>query len=149
MLNGSKTLFHIGSCTKAFLSASLGILMDDFNNGRNSTSLPQPLSTFNWETKVKDLLPSEWMLRDQFQHEKTNCEIFYPMSLVKLGMCSVFQFYSRCRSSLFVAMICPIDRVILWKILSGGNNFTLLPSNSDNSMHITTRYLSFNLCSSN
>lgn len=46
--------------------------MDDFNNGRNSTSLPQPLSTFNWETKVKDLLPSEWMLRDQFQHEKTN-----------------------------------------------------------------------------
>lgn len=46
--------------------------MDDFNNGRNMTSLPNSLETFDYETKIKDLLPGLWATRDQFQYEKTN-----------------------------------------------------------------------------
>lgn len=52
------------------LSASLAILMDDFHYGRNATPLPHHVSSFNWETKIKDLLPDEWMLKDQWQYEK-------------------------------------------------------------------------------
>lgn len=46
--------------------------MDDFDHGRNRTPLPHPLTTFSWETKLKDLLPDDWRPRDQFQYEKTN-----------------------------------------------------------------------------
>ena len=46
--------------------------MDDFNNGRNTTALPNSLEIFDYETKIKDLLPDLWAPRDQFQYEKTN-----------------------------------------------------------------------------
>ncbi|KAJ7485553.1 hypothetical protein FB451DRAFT_59680 [Mycena latifolia] len=59
-----ETIFHIGSCSKAFLSASLGILMQDFADGKNQSSLPETVAEFNWNTKLHDLLPEEWMVED-------------------------------------------------------------------------------------
>ncbi|KAL4251706.1 class-A beta-lactamase family protein [Abortiporus biennis] len=70
----SETLFNIGSCSKAFTSAAMGILMDDFANHRNVTPLPPNIDTFDWQTKVKDLLPSEWELRDEWASTKSNLE---------------------------------------------------------------------------
>lgn len=67
-----KTLMYIGSCSKAFLAASMGILMDDFTHGRNATSLPESVILFDWDTKLKDLLPGEWSLMDQWAEEKAN-----------------------------------------------------------------------------
>ncbi|TFY55723.1 hypothetical protein EVG20_g9215, partial [Dentipellis fragilis] len=60
------TLFIIASCSKAFVSASIGILMDDYAHGRNVTPLPDNVTTFDWDTKVKDLLPEEWELMDKW-----------------------------------------------------------------------------------
>ena len=61
----------IGSCSKAFTVASMGILMDDFQNGKNPTRKP-PVKTFNWKTKIQDLLPDEWMLEDSWASQKAN-----------------------------------------------------------------------------
>ncbi|KAI5119180.1 hypothetical protein M0805_000634 [Coniferiporia weirii] len=66
------TLFGIASCSKAFLSSSLGILFDDYAHGRNSTPLPETLSELNWETKIRDVLPGEWELQDKWASEKAN-----------------------------------------------------------------------------
>lgn len=41
-----QTLFNIASCSKAFLSASMGILIDDYANGRNNSPLPEEIKTF-------------------------------------------------------------------------------------------------------
>ncbi|THH01375.1 hypothetical protein EW026_g1301 [Hermanssonia centrifuga] len=52
-----ETLFNIGSCSKAFLSAAVGILIDDFAQGKNVTALPPKLH--EWATEkanVKDIL---------------------------------------------------------------------------------------------
>ncbi|KAI0070057.1 beta-lactamase/transpeptidase-like protein [Panus rudis PR-1116 ss-1] len=65
-----ESLFEIGSTSKAFLATSLGILMDDFANGRNITLLPPNLDIFNWKSKVKDVLPGEWKLLDKWANEK-------------------------------------------------------------------------------
>lgn len=65
-----QTLFHIASCSKAFLSASLGILMDDFAYGWNRTALPAGMSRFDWHTKIIDLLPDDWQLMDQWASEE-------------------------------------------------------------------------------
>ncbi|PSR72067.1 hypothetical protein PHLCEN_2v12048 [Hermanssonia centrifuga] len=65
------TLFNIGSCSKAFLSAAVGILIDDFAQGKNVTVLPPKLRTFTWDTKIKHLLP-EWNLVDEWATEKAN-----------------------------------------------------------------------------
>ncbi|KAM5537978.1 hypothetical protein V8D89_008454 [Ganoderma adspersum] len=62
----SKTLFAMASCSKAFLVTAVGLLMDDFAGGRNVTALPFGLSRFDWDTKVRDLLPDEWGLRDEW-----------------------------------------------------------------------------------
>ena len=43
----------------------MGILMDDFAHGRNSTPLPSELSRFDWDTKIADVLPDEWKLQDE------------------------------------------------------------------------------------
>ena len=70
-----QTLFDIGSCSKAFLAAAMGILIDDFAQGKNVTSLPPGLGTFTWKTKVQDLFPgndSEWQLSDDWASEKAN-----------------------------------------------------------------------------
>ncbi|KAA1476004.1 beta-lactamase/transpeptidase-like protein [Dentipellis sp. KUC8613] len=66
------TLFIMASCSKAFLSASIGILMDDYAHGRNATLLPAGVTTFNWDTKVKDILPGEWGLMDEWADAKAS-----------------------------------------------------------------------------
>ncbi|KZT41008.1 beta-lactamase/transpeptidase-like protein [Sistotremastrum suecicum HHB10207 ss-3] len=63
------TLFSIGSCSKAFASASIGILIDDFAQGRNKTSLPPNLNKLDWTTKVADLFPDDWLLQDKWATE--------------------------------------------------------------------------------
>lgn len=60
ILESCQTLFNIGSCSKAFLVAALGILMEDFSMERNVTELPSELKRFDWETKVQDVLPPEF-----------------------------------------------------------------------------------------
>ncbi|KAH7927509.1 beta-lactamase/transpeptidase-like protein [Leucogyrophana mollusca] len=66
----SDTIFFIGQCTKAFTVAALGILIDDFASGKNITSLPSGLATFDWDTKVKNILPGDWKLMDEGATEK-------------------------------------------------------------------------------
>ncbi|KAI9456693.1 beta-lactamase/transpeptidase-like protein [Lactarius psammicola] len=66
------TLFNIGSCSKAFVAASLGILIDEFAQGRNTTPLPTGLSTLNWQTKLADILPGDWELSDPWASKKAN-----------------------------------------------------------------------------
>ncbi|KAI0042675.1 beta-lactamase/transpeptidase-like protein [Auriscalpium vulgare] len=68
----SDTLFDVGSCSKAFLAAAVGILIDDYAHGRNSTPLPASLEKLDWDTKLKDLLPGEWELMDHWAHEKAD-----------------------------------------------------------------------------
>lgn len=46
--------------------------MDDFSQGFNSTPLPDGLSQFDWDTKIKDLLPDEWELMDIWADAKAN-----------------------------------------------------------------------------
>ncbi|KAJ3482349.1 hypothetical protein NLI96_g7040 [Meripilus lineatus] len=77
--DGDKTtqdvLFGIGSCSKAFLSAAMGILMDDFAQGKNVTSLPAGMGSFTWKTKVQELFPgedSDWELMDEVATKYTN-----------------------------------------------------------------------------
>ncbi|KAI0058940.1 beta-lactamase/transpeptidase-like protein [Artomyces pyxidatus] len=66
------TVFNIGSCSKAFVSATIGILIDDYAHGRNTTPLPAGLHKFDWDTKIQDLLPNEWKLMDPWASEKAN-----------------------------------------------------------------------------
>ncbi|KAH9048266.1 beta-lactamase/transpeptidase-like protein [Lactarius hengduanensis] len=66
------TLFNIGSCSKAFVAASLGILIEEFAQGRNTTPLPTGLSTLSWQTKLADILPGDWELSDPWASEKAN-----------------------------------------------------------------------------
>lgn len=56
------------------MASALGIMMNDFEEGRNVTALPEGLTTFNWDTKVKDIMPpsSDWQLMDDWAHEKAN-----------------------------------------------------------------------------
>ncbi|KAG2141566.1 beta-lactamase/transpeptidase-like protein [Suillus cothurnatus] len=66
------TLFYIGSLSKAFCVSAMGILMDDYEHGRNVTPLPPTLSEFNWHTLVQDILPGEWQLMDEWASKKAN-----------------------------------------------------------------------------
>ncbi|KAH8991093.1 beta-lactamase/transpeptidase-like protein, partial [Lactarius hatsudake] len=66
------TLFNIGSCSKAFVAASLGILIEEFAQGRNTTPLPTGLSTLSWQTKLADILPGDWGLSDSWASKKAN-----------------------------------------------------------------------------
>ncbi|KAH9063776.1 beta-lactamase/transpeptidase-like protein [Lactarius deliciosus] len=66
------TLFNIGSCSKAFVAASLGILIEEFVQGRNTTPLPTGLSTLSWQTKLVDILPGDWELSDPWASKKAN-----------------------------------------------------------------------------
>ncbi|KAF8131289.1 beta-lactamase/transpeptidase-like protein [Mycena galopus ATCC 62051] len=67
-----ETVMNLGSCSKAFLSASLGILMQDFADGRNKSALPNGVTRFTWDTKMRDLLPDEWMTEDKWITEKAS-----------------------------------------------------------------------------
>ncbi|KZP07021.1 beta-lactamase/transpeptidase-like protein [Athelia psychrophila] len=66
------TLYYIASCSKAFTAAAMGILIGDFEQGRNTTALPADVTALNWNTKVKDLLPTEWALQDEWASEKAS-----------------------------------------------------------------------------
>jgi hypothetical protein len=48
----------------------MGILMDDFAHGRNTTALPADLQHFDWHTKVADVLPDDWKLMDEWATQK-------------------------------------------------------------------------------
>ncbi|KAF7326571.1 Beta-lactamase domain-containing protein [Mycena sanguinolenta] len=69
---GDPTVMNLASCSKAFLSASLGILMQDFADGENKTALPRNVEKFSWDTKMRDLLPDEWMTEDHWTTEKAS-----------------------------------------------------------------------------
>ncbi|TCD67060.1 hypothetical protein EIP91_000622 [Steccherinum ochraceum] len=77
--NGAKTTadtsFILASCSKAFLSAAMGILMDDFAQGKNVTALPPKVKVFDWNTKVADLLPGQWQLADEWATKKANISL--------------------------------------------------------------------------
>jgi CubicO group peptidase (beta-lactamase class C family) len=57
----AETLFGIGSCTKAFLSTAIGIILE---KSEADTDRQGPALT--WRTPVKSSLPNEWALRDEF-----------------------------------------------------------------------------------
>ncbi|KAM5537317.1 hypothetical protein V8D89_009047 [Ganoderma adspersum] len=54
-----------GITSNAFLSTSVGLLIDDYAHGRNMTPLPECLTRFDWDTRIKDILPEEldWSLK--------------------------------------------------------------------------------------
>ncbi|KZV60197.1 beta-lactamase/transpeptidase-like protein [Peniophora sp. CONT] len=61
----SETLVTIASCSKAFLTAAMGILLDDFASGRKT--LPDNLARVDWDTPAAALLPQgEWKLHSEF-----------------------------------------------------------------------------------
>ncbi|KAI0271642.1 beta-lactamase/transpeptidase-like protein [Gloeopeniophorella convolvens] len=66
------TLFNIGSCSKAFLSIAMGILIDDFAHGRNATPLPPSVTSLTWESKLADILPDDWELMDPWASKKAS-----------------------------------------------------------------------------
>ncbi|KZS95669.1 beta-lactamase/transpeptidase-like protein [Sistotremastrum niveocremeum HHB9708] len=71
-LVGEETLFSIGSCSKAYTAAALGILIDNFEGGANETPLPPNLPHMHWTTKIKDILGDDWKLPDQRASDQTN-----------------------------------------------------------------------------
>ncbi|EIN06835.1 beta-lactamase/transpeptidase-like protein [Punctularia strigosozonata HHB-11173 SS5] len=66
------TLMAVASVSKAFVSASMGILMDDFAKGTNVTSLPPSIEVFDLETKIDALLPEDWGLDNACSENGTN-----------------------------------------------------------------------------
>jgi hypothetical protein len=50
----------------------MGILIDDFAHGRNTTPLPAGLSTLRFKTKVADILPNDWELMAPLASQKAN-----------------------------------------------------------------------------
>ncbi|KAF9230287.1 beta-lactamase/transpeptidase-like protein [Melanogaster broomeanus] len=52
-------------------ATALGLLIDDFANGRNVTALPPVLTEITWHTRLKDLLP-DWQLMDEWATERAN-----------------------------------------------------------------------------
>ncbi|EMD32801.1 hypothetical protein CERSUDRAFT_118507 [Gelatoporia subvermispora B] len=67
------TLYSIGSCSKAFVATSVGLLIDDFASGCNRTALPPSVDNLTWDTKIASLLPTtEWRLQDAYATEKAS-----------------------------------------------------------------------------
>jgi CubicO group peptidase (beta-lactamase class C family) len=60
----------MGSASKAFTTAAIALLQDDFAYGRNVTSLPAGIDEFRWNTKMHAILPKEWQLMDKWSSEK-------------------------------------------------------------------------------
>ena len=46
--------------------------MDDYAHGRNITPLPDGVGTFDWHTKVQDILPDDWKLMDDWASQKAS-----------------------------------------------------------------------------
>jgi CubicO group peptidase (beta-lactamase class C family) len=68
----AQTLITIASCSKAFLTAAMGLLMADYAHGRNTTPLPAGLTKLDWDTKLADALPGEWALMDAWAMQKAS-----------------------------------------------------------------------------
>ncbi|KAI0063208.1 beta-lactamase/transpeptidase-like protein [Artomyces pyxidatus] len=66
------TLFDIGSCSKAFVTAAIGILIDDYAHARNTTPLPTGLKKLDWDSKLKRILPDDWKHMDPWASEQAN-----------------------------------------------------------------------------
>jgi CubicO group peptidase (beta-lactamase class C family) len=69
-LNIIQTLVSLASASKAFTAAAIALLQDDFAHGRNKTSLPAGLTSFNWDTKMHAILPDQLQLMDKWASEK-------------------------------------------------------------------------------
>jgi CubicO group peptidase (beta-lactamase class C family) len=65
-----QTRVGLASASKPFIAAAVSLLQDDFLHGRNKTSLPAGLDEFQWNTKMKAILPDEWELMDEWASEK-------------------------------------------------------------------------------
>lgn len=50
----------------------MGILIDDYASGKNTTALPPGVTDLDWNTKVQDLLPGEWELQNTWASEKAD-----------------------------------------------------------------------------
>ena len=50
----------------------MALMIDDFKYGRNQTALPPGISSLDWDTKIKDLLPGNdtWVMWDPWTEEK-------------------------------------------------------------------------------
>jgi CubicO group peptidase (beta-lactamase class C family) len=46
--------------------------MQDFTDGKNKSALPDTVAEFNWDTKMRDLLPKEWMVEDKWTTDKAS-----------------------------------------------------------------------------
>jgi CubicO group peptidase (beta-lactamase class C family) len=57
--------------SKAFTATALGLVMDDFAHGRNTTPLPPKVKAFTVQSKLADLLPGDWKLMDDYASKKT------------------------------------------------------------------------------
>jgi CubicO group peptidase (beta-lactamase class C family) len=71
-----KTIFGLASTSKAFAALALGLVMDDFKHGQNVTALPGGLTEFTWTTKLKDILPEDWKLVDDWASEAISVRDF-------------------------------------------------------------------------
>jgi CubicO group peptidase (beta-lactamase class C family) len=64
-----KTLFCVASMSKAFTSASVGILMSQLNQSHSQSAC----SPFDWTSKVHSILPpSKWKLQSEWSTQKAN-----------------------------------------------------------------------------
>jgi CubicO group peptidase (beta-lactamase class C family) len=46
--------------------------MEDFATGKNVISLPRGVKEFTWQSKVKDILPWEWALMDEWADQQAS-----------------------------------------------------------------------------
>ncbi|KZV70801.1 beta-lactamase/transpeptidase-like protein [Peniophora sp. CONT] len=60
------TYFTIASNTKAFVTAGIGLLIEDFAQKNNRTALPVGVVRLDWDTKLANLLPGQWALMDEW-----------------------------------------------------------------------------------
>ncbi|KAF8132810.1 beta-lactamase/transpeptidase-like protein [Boletus edulis] len=71
-----ETRFHMASVSKAFCATALGLLIDDFEHGRNVTALPTGVTELTWHTRLRDVLPGSggegWALMDTWASERAN-----------------------------------------------------------------------------
>ena len=56
----------------------MGILIDDFATGRNTTPVPftsdydTDKESFTWKSKIQNLIPNDWKLKDDWASSKAN-----------------------------------------------------------------------------
>jgi len=62
-----ETLFGIGSCTKAFIGVAAGLIQEKKIAAINAES-----PALTWRTPIKDILPCDWALRDNWASSEAN-----------------------------------------------------------------------------